>query len=200
MRVSRKRPHACGVALALVLAFASDLNAGSDKAAALAAIRIDNFGQVSDKFYRGAQPDRRDYRALAVLGVRLVIDLQRDFEPTEQRLVEAAGMKFHRIPMTTSDRPSDEAVTSFLKLVNDPANQPVYVHCKGGRHRTGVMTAAYRMTNDGWTADRAYEEMKDYNFKVPLNFLFGHDELKDFVFDYYEKLQTAAAASPGRRQ
>jgi len=74
-------------------------------------------------------------------------------------------MNFYRIPMTTSDRPSDAAVTQFLKLVKDAANWPVYVHCQGGRHRTGVMTAVYRMTQDGWNADRAYQEMKQYRFE-----------------------------------
>ena len=53
----------------------------------------------------------------------------------------------------------------FLKLVNDPANQPVFVHCQGGRHRTGVMTAVYRMTRDGWNPEQAYQEMKQYNFE-----------------------------------
>jgi tyrosine-protein phosphatase SIW14 len=90
-------------------------------------------------------------------------------------------MKFFRIPMTTSDRPEETAVAQFLKLVDDPANQPVYVHCQGGRHRTGVMTAVYRMTEDGWTADRAYAEMKQFNFEgFP-----GHPTLKQFVYDFY---------------
>ena len=68
----------------------------------------------------------------------------------------------------------------FLQLVNDPANQPVYVHCAGGRHRTGVMTAVYRMTSDGWTADRAFKEMKDYKFGAD----FLHPEFKKFVYGY----------------
>ena len=45
-----------------------------------------------------------------------------------------------------------EEIAAFLNIVNDPASQPVYVHCVGGRHRTGVMTAVYRMTHDGITA------------------------------------------------
>jgi protein tyrosine/serine phosphatase len=48
--------------------------------------------------------------------------------------------------------------------VDDPANQPVYVHCVGGRHRTGVMTAIYRMIDDKWTPDRAFQEMKSYKY------------------------------------
>src|SRR4030095_9518044 len=94
-----------------------------------AAIRIKNFGRINENYFRGAQPESRDYGALATLGVKTVIDLNADGPSEERGLVERAGMKFYRIPMTTSDRPSQFAVTQFLKLVNDPANQPVFVHC-----------------------------------------------------------------------
>jgi len=57
----------------------------------------------------------------------------------------------------------------------------VYVHCAGGRHRTGVMTAAYRMTHDGWTADQAFKEMKQYGFGAD----FLHPEFKQFVYAYH---------------
>jgi protein tyrosine/serine phosphatase len=158
-----------------------------------AKIRIKNFGRTNDQYFRGAQPNSNDYADLAALGVKAVIDLTRDGESDEPWLVQRAGMKFYRIPLTTSDRPSEAAVNQFLKLVNDPANLPVFVHCQGGRHRTGVMTAVYRMTNDGWTADRAYEEMKQFHFEgFP-----GHPELKTFVYDYYSKIgQTRKANAP----
>jgi protein tyrosine/serine phosphatase len=146
----------------------------------VAAIRIDNFGVINDNYYRGAQPKGDDYRDLAALGIKTVIDLTKDGREDEQGLVESAGMKFYRIPLTTSERPSDEAIAEFLKLVDDPAKQPVYVHCQGGRHRTGTMTAVYRMTQDHWTAAKAYEEMKQYRFEgFP-----GHPALKDFVMHY----------------
>jgi protein tyrosine/serine phosphatase len=168
------------VALALVVSAKAETNPSTK----LANIRIDNFGRINDNYYRGAQPDARDYAALAGVGIKTVIDLTRDGRKDERGFVERAGMKFYRIPMTTSDRPADAAVKQFLSLVNDPANQPVYVHCQGGRHRTGVMTAVYRMTQDGWNADRAYQEMKRYRFEgFP-----GHPRLKKFVFDFYSKL------------
>jgi protein tyrosine/serine phosphatase len=162
--------------------------------AALAAIRIGNFGRVNDNYYRGEQPHGDEYRALAALGVKTVIDLQTDFDRDEPRLVEAAGMRYERIPMTASRAPSPEDVERFLRLVNDPANQPVYVHCAAGRHRTGAMTAVYRMTKDGWTADQAYAEMKAYKFKMPLNFLLGKPEMKKFVYRYYDNMQKQAQA------
>jgi protein tyrosine/serine phosphatase len=167
------------------------LLAASATAETLAKVRIKNFGRIDDHYYRGAQPDARDYADLATLGVKTVIDLTQDGRTDEPRLVERAGMTFYRIPLTTSERPAKTAVTQFLSLVNDPGNWPVYVHCQGGRHRTGVMTALYRMTKNGWTADRAYQEMKQYRFEgFP-----GHPELKKFVYDYYTGLAQTRQAN-----
>jgi len=168
-------------------------------ASALARIQIDNFGKVDDQYYRGAQPDGRDYADLAALGVRTVIDLTRDGRSNEKGLVERTGMTFFRIPMSTGERPAEAAVKQFLSIVNDPEKQPVYVHCQGGQHRTGVMTAVYRMTKYGWTEGKAYDEMKQYKFET----FFGHPELRRFVHDYYQKLTPVAspiiatAALPG---
>jgi tyrosine-protein phosphatase SIW14 len=190
----RSRLFALSLTAALSLgvvpgAFAAEEAAGSaSQTAALSAIRIDNFGMVNDTYYRGAQPKGDDYRDLAALGVKTVIDLTKDGRDDEQGLVEAAGMKFHRIPMTTTDRPSEQAIAEFLSMVNDPANQPVYVHCQGGRHRTGTMTAVYRMTQEHWTATQAYDEMKQFRFEgFP-----GHPELKDFVMHF-----TPSPVAPG---
>jgi len=178
-------------ALALVaLSLSISAMAKSSSSPAIRNIRIDNFGRINDNYYRGAQPKERDYADLAAMGVKTVIDLTRDGNSAEPSLVRLAGMNFYRIPMTTSDRPAPAAIAQFLKLVNDPANQPVYVHCQGGRHRTGAMTAVYRITQDGWTADRAYAEMKQFRFEgFP-----GHPELKSFVYDYYTKFSQAKLA------
>ena len=190
----RSRLSALSLTAALTLgvvpgASAAGKAAGSaSQVAALSAIRIDNFGVINDHYYRGAQPKGDDYRDLAALGIKTVLDLTKDGRDDEQGFVEAAGMKFHRIPMTTTDRPSDEAIAEFLSMVNDPANQPVYVHCQGGRHRTGTMTAVYRMTQDHWTATQAYDEMKQFRFEgFP-----GHPELKDFVMHF-----TPSPVAPG---
>ncbi len=154
-------------------------------------IRIDNFGRINENYYRGAQPEASDYPDLARLGVKTVIDLTSDGRQAEQDLVEHAGMQFYRIPLTTSQRPSESAVDRFLKLVNDPANQPVFVHCQGGRHRTGAMTAVYRITHDNWTADQAYSEMKQFHFEgFP-----GHPVLKSFVYDYYRRVRTSSRSN-----
>ena len=158
--------------------------AGAQPLANVAGIGIPNFGKVNDNYYRGAQPKTADYSKLAQLGIRTVIDLTKNGEALEASAVAREGMRFVRIPLTTSDRPSAEAVDRFLGLVNDPANQPVYVHCQGGRHRTGLMTALFRLTHDGWTAEKAFDEMRRYEFDKGF---VSHGTLKNFLFDFYKR-------------
>jgi protein tyrosine/serine phosphatase len=194
MSIYRKRLRLVAAGVGISLCLVVSASAETARTGKLANIRINNFGQINDNYYRGAQPDGGDYADLAALGIKTVIDLTRDGRDEEQGTVERAGMRFYRIPMTTSDRPSDAAVAQFLKVVTDPANVPVYVHCQGGRHRTGAMTAVYRMVRDGWSADRAYDEMKVYKFEgFP-----AHPALKKFVYDYYTYLDHGRVAGGDR--
>ncbi len=183
--------------LVLALALATPAFAGtpavdpSATGAALSAVQIENFGRVDANYYRGSQPRGQQYAQLASLGIRTVIDLTKDGDSAEPTLVRAAGMKFYRIEMTTHEAPSAQEIAQFLAIVNDPANQPVYVHCQGGRHRTGVMTAVYRITDDHWTADRAFAEMKQYKFGAD----FLHPEFKQFVYVYRAPATATASAA-----
>jgi protein tyrosine phosphatase (PTP) superfamily phosphohydrolase (DUF442 family) len=153
----------------------------STRVADVSAITILNFGQVNANYYRGGELKDGDYAALAALGIRTVIALRpAERNDQEARLVEAAGMTFHRIAMDSKVAPTLEHVAEFMTIVSDPARQPVYVHCSGGKHRTGAMTAVYRMEHDGWTADQAYQEMARYGFGPSI----WHRELKGFVYRY----------------
>jgi tyrosine-protein phosphatase SIW14 len=159
----------------------------------LPSVHIKNFGQINENYYRGAQPEGQDYNDLASLGVKTVINLIKDEKGDEVSTVQRMGMKYVHIPMTTGTPPTSAQIKQFLSLVEDPANQPVYVHCVGGKHRTGVMTAVYRMTEDGWNSDQAFKEMKQYKFGAD----FMHPEFKDFVYHYQpDHTRTATTVSP----
>ena len=161
-------------------AVAGERAATAAPASAVDNVRIDNFGRVNEHYYRGAQPKGRDFADLAAAGVKTIIDLAAEGDRAEEANARAAGMRFVRIPMSTHAVPTPQVIAQFLTLVNDSANQPVYVHCMGGRHRTGVMTAIYRMTVDGWKPTQAFAEMKQYKFGAD----FLHPEFKDFVMAF----------------
>jgi protein tyrosine phosphatase (PTP) superfamily phosphohydrolase (DUF442 family) len=120
---------------------------------------IENFGRVNATYFRGSQPQGEDYAALASLGVKTVINLigDDDLDADERAAVERSGMRYVQIPMTTHRPPTPKQQEFFLSIVNWAENQPVYVRCVGGRHRTGVMTAIYRMTTDGLTGKEAFD-------------------------------------------
>jgi protein tyrosine/serine phosphatase len=170
-----------------ILSLAAIASAQETEKADSARIKIKNFGQMDDRFFRGGQPKEKDYKDLAQLGIRTIIDLRDDPEAYEKRMAESLGMTYINIPMIEKKYPTPEATELFLKTVSDPATGKFFVHCAGGRHRTGVMGAVYRFKFYNWNFEQAYEEMKQYDFYTR----WGHEAFKDFVEDYYAKLQQA---------
>jgi protein tyrosine/serine phosphatase len=154
---------------------------------------IKNFGKVNDTYYRGSQPDRAQMAALKAMGVKTIVDLRKDFVPEARQWASELGLNYFNLPLKPSKAATKEQTEYFLSLVNDPANGPVYVHCKGGRHRTGALTAAYRISHDGWTAAQAYEEMKKYDFNDGL--FGGPSAQKRFVFEFYERWRSGLSAA-----
>lgn len=152
-------------------------------------VKIKNFGQMDERYYRGAQPQPEDYQSLKDLGVNTVIDLRNDPTDYEKTKVEALGMKYVNIPMSGWKYPKDKDIEQFLSLMNDPATGVVYAHCKAGIHRTGITAAIYRFTKYGWGYDQAYKEMKNYNFSSGL----VHGSLKEYVKDYAAKMKSNQA-------
>jgi protein tyrosine/serine phosphatase len=153
---------------------------------------IENFGKVNDNYYRGSQPVVNQFAELKKLGIKTVIDLREDSLKDSGNMARAAGLQYINIPLTTKRASTREQTEYFLRLVNDQTNWPVFVHCKGGRHRTGEMTAIYRITRDGWNAEQAYDEMKKYDFEDSF---FYPRSLKRYVFSYYERFAAQKASS-----
>ena len=192
-----RRTWLAGLAVALAVVGAAASVSGQRPAAQ----EIENFGKVNDNYYRGGQPRAEHYGELRRMGIKTVIDLRKDSKREAPEWARAAGLNYINLPLVASKPATEEQTTEFLKLVNDPNNWPVYVHCKGGRHRTGALTAIYRITNDGWTADQAFDEMLKYDFDNGSNIGGmlgggGRARQKRFVYAYYER--HASAKDPAR--
>jgi len=193
MSFRRRFSPAVIAVLTLIFAF-SGLSYGKGKNVKFPNVKIKNFGQMDERFFRGERPDDGDYAALAELGVKTIIDLTDNSKEYEQPAVERAGLRYINIPMVDKSYPSMDQINAFLKVVDDPATGKFYVHCAGGRHRTGVMGAVYRFKYDKWNLDLVLAEMDQYEFGSGM----GHGKQRDFVKDYWKQFQAntvAAAAS-----
>ena len=176
----------------LLIALAGISNAQISKTSeAFPNVKIKNFGQMDENYFRGGQPKRDQYGQLRDVGVTTIIDLRNDPEEYEKTTAESLGMKYINIPMDDAEYPSDAAINQFLEEINDPANGKMYVHCKGGKHRAGVTGAVYRMTKYGWNYDQAFAEMERFKFDTS----WGRKVMKTFVRDYAKKMETAKADS-----
>lgn len=165
LRISNAEEHATSARYAATGAFAEKLTLSG----------ISNAGKVSDFLYRGSQPNAAGYQELQRLGVSIVVDLRStaSAEVAEERAAESLGMRHVAIPSSGFFGPSDDQVATFLKLLRDNPAKKVFVHCYFGDDRTGVMVAAYRIAEQHWTADQAYNEMRFFHFHQHLIFL-GH--------------------------
>ena len=132
---------------------------------------LPNSCQVSQKLWRGAKPTMSGLDVLSAPhsiiygGFKTIIDLEAwfDFNPLEWLAVKRAGMTYKSLPCSPW-HPEIEDVAAFLKIVTDPAQQPVFVHCRRGIDRTGMMCAIYRIVVQGWTKNDAIAEMTQGGF------------------------------------
>lgn len=126
-------------------------------------VGITNFGEVTSHLYRGGQPKRAGYEHLKKMGIDIVVDVRLSGKDAEKQDVNKAGMKFVSMPWHCLF-PKDRVFAQFLKLLHDNPEKKIFVHCRYGDDRTGMMIAAYRMAIEGWTTEEARNEMEKFGF------------------------------------
>src|SRR5579872_802033 len=130
---------------------------------------VPNFGEVTPTLYRGGLLSSTGLKALKKLGVSVVVDTHADSKH-ERAEVESLGMKYVAIPWHCP-WPHDEVFARFLDVVHENKGKKLFVHCRLGDDRTGMMVAAYRMAEEDWTADEAMNEMRSFGFTKSHHFI-----------------------------
>lgn len=127
---------------------------------------VPNAGKISGALFRGGQPKAAAFEQLKQLGVTTVVNLRtwKHEVESERKRVESLGLRFIPIPVSGWAPPSDEQVAQFLALFHDKPGERIFVHCKFGDDRTGVMIAAYRIAENRWSAKQAIQEMYFFGF------------------------------------
>lgn len=150
---------------------------------------LPNFHRVNDRLYRGAQPRANGLERLAKLGIKTIINLRDDDERAliQEQKARAAGFDYFNVPVTRLGRPNDAEILRILEIINSPDKQPVFVHCKHGADRTGVVIGAFRILHEGWTSEQAKAEANRYGMKI------WQFSMKDYLSDLYRDKKGAAS-------
>ena len=129
-------------------------------------VHVCNLFEVEPGIYRGARPDEQGLRDLALLGVHTDLDLEKTTSAVdaERDYAASANVAFVLRGMSYLVAPSDAQVDDILSIMHDPAQQPVFVHCKLGNDRTGLVVALSRIYYQGWSPADAWQEMLDRGF------------------------------------
>jgi uncharacterized protein (TIGR01244 family) len=122
---------------------------------------IRNFLKINDQFCTGGQPRMEHLDQLKAEGVKAIINLRTPGEhraDEEEAKAKELGLRYFNIPVVFRD-PKPEQVDEFLKLTDDPANRPAFIHCTAAI-RVGAFWMIRRVMRDGWTIEKAEEEAR----------------------------------------
>jgi tyrosine-protein phosphatase SIW14 len=158
------RPIVLGVFLAVVSLIAGTQASGCQSEKRLRG--LPNFGRVAENLYRGGQPTSGGFNALHAMHVGIVVNFRDDRAEmtSEKREVESLGMKYIGIPWSANHEPSSAQLVEFLDLVRANQNTKIFVHCRRGADRTGVMIAAYRIAVEHKSAAESVSEMRHFHY------------------------------------
>jgi protein tyrosine/serine phosphatase len=171
----------CGwlVVVALGASVVGCSGAPADDSASTSTANVDpssqpaNFFRVRDGLFRGGHPDQAGLEYLQSIGVTTIVDLEIGdlIEATpweisqEESQAKAMGFNFIREPLSAFQPfVSTAEMQSTLNILSDPSNGTVYVHCKHGQDRTGMVIGLERVFTEGWAPADAYAEMIAHGF------------------------------------
>ncbi|MCO5126331.1 MAG: protein tyrosine phosphatase family protein [Rhodobacteraceae bacterium] len=105
---------------------------------------VDNYLRATPYVGTGGLIDPTGMPILKGLGFKTVVNLNTADEgaTAEAALAEQAGFAYINIAVPTK-APTAEQVAEFAKIVEDPANYPILVHCESS-NRVGALWALYR--------------------------------------------------------
>lgn len=126
--------------------------------------------QVSPVILRGGRPSKYGIQQLKEMGIKTIINIDNDEDKLKKEKKWAAKeeLEYVSIPLSWWHSPSNKDISQILSLINDETKQPVFIHCKHGEDRTGMIIGLYRVFSENWTPENAYNEMLDLGFHPML--------------------------------
>jgi uncharacterized protein (TIGR01244 family) len=124
---------------------------------------IVNYSRIGSETGFGGTTAPEAMAFLAEEGYSTVINLRQESEEgayvqAEGMAAEATGINYVHLPFDSSN-PAPGYFEQFLAAVEDPSNQPVYIHC-GSATRAAALWMSKRVIADGWSLDEAAVEAR----------------------------------------
>ncbi|HEY9898321.1 MAG TPA: tyrosine-protein phosphatase [Pantanalinema sp.] len=163
----------CGTQAGLLPQRSDSAGVAALSASKAAQLPMENFTRVNAGLYRGGIPTDEDMKGLKALGIKTVVNLmggagdaqERAMVAHEKEVAAKLGLTFVNLAIPFNVDVPETMVKQWLQLAQASDAQPVYIHCRHGRDRTGMMVGAYRIANDGYSGEQALDEMKTFGFK-----------------------------------
>lgn len=122
---------------------------------------VPNLHRITASLYRSEQPTALGMKNLEKLGIRTVINLR--FFNSDEDEVKGTSLRTERTKILTWSI-GDKHVIEVMKMLEKTENGPFLIHCQHGADRTGLMTAMYRILEQGWSPEEALKELTDGGF------------------------------------
>lgn len=128
----------------------------------------ENFASVHKDIFRSSYPKPENFGYLKKLGLKTILTLVPEPYPeTHVAFMKENGIQHFQIGLPGNKEPfvniPKTRVTDALKVVLDPANHPILIHCNKGKHRTGCVVGCMRKLM-GWSMAITFDEYRRYSF------------------------------------
>lgn len=121
-----------------------------------------NFAVVDNGIFRSGFPQPVNFSFIKSLGLRSIVYLCPEPYPEESlEFLKSTGIKLHQFGIDGHKEPfvsiPEDTVCQALRVVLDPKNHPVLIHCKRGKHRTGCVVGCFRKLQK-WCLSSVFDE------------------------------------------
>jgi protein tyrosine/serine phosphatase len=143
-----------------------------------------NFHIVDNDIWRSAQPSVESIAVMKMHGLKTIINLRGSEENHlwESRICDSLGIQYFHVPMDGREVPDTAYLNNILRIIESKQNQPIMYHCLGGKDRTGIVTAIYRLKNSDVSFEEVHKEMLMYGYNEG-----EFPQLAEFVKNYRKR-------------
>jgi len=146
------------------------------KKEAVVDLPLKNFHQVDIGVYRSEQPGHNAFRMLEAFGIREILNL-RSFH-TDNKQAETTNLILHQVRMQAHNI-NDKEIIAALRIIKNRSGD-ILIHCQHGSDRTGVVCAMYHIVFQGWSKEKAINDL--------VNGGYGHHSIFKNIPNYIKRV------------